>query len=135
MKTETNLVGRLLPVRSRISSPQSGGSYFIRAQQHDDSGRGGRAPGDVLAFDDGGGGQIPDKNGKDDACWVARAVYGADNPRWLLFRSWLLGEAPAWFRALYLAKGPGFAEWLADKPLAKAVIRRWMDRRISCSQH
>jgi len=33
-------------------------------------------------------------------CWVAREVYGADNPRWLEFRTWLLTQAPAWFRDL-----------------------------------
>ena len=35
-------------------------------------------------------------------CWVAREVYGKDDPRWLMFRAWLLGDAPAWFRGLYL---------------------------------
>ena len=38
-------------------------------------------------------------------CWVARAVYGEDNPRWMLFRVWLMANAPAWFRGLYLRHG------------------------------
>jgi hypothetical protein len=63
-------------------------------------------------------------------CWVAREVYGADNPRWRMFRNWLLTDAPRWFRALYIAYGPDFARWIADKPRLKRVIRRWMDRRI-----
>src|SRR4051812_854813 len=46
-------------------------------------------------------------------CWVARAVYGEDNPRWLLFRDWLTQDSPAWFHALYLRHGERFALWLA----------------------
>ncbi len=63
-------------------------------------------------------------------CWVARAVYGGDDPRWRLFRAWLLHEAPAWFRGLYIRHGEAFAVWLDDKPAVKAVIRRWMDARL-----
>lgn len=65
------------------------------------------------------------------SCWVARAVYGENNPRWMLFRHWLFAYAPAWFRALYLRHGEGFAGWLRDKPWLKAAIRRWMDARIA----
>ena len=65
-----------------------------------------------------------------DACWVARAVYGVEDGRWLQFRAWLLGSAPAWFRELYLRHGPAFADWLADKPLMKILLRRLMDRAI-----
>jgi hypothetical protein len=63
-------------------------------------------------------------------CWVAREVYGASDPQWLLFRHWLLHHAPAWFRSLYLRHGEAFALWLADKPALKALIRLWMDSRI-----
>ena len=70
-------------------------------------------------------------NNNNNSCWVARAVYGARNPRWLVFRFWLLRRAPAWFRALYLRHGESFAAWVADKPRLRAVIRRWMDARIA----
>ncbi len=60
-------------------------------------------------------------------CWVARAVYGTDNPKWLLFRAWLLGDAPAWFRSLYIRHGQRFAAWIAPRARVKSVIRRWMD--------
>lgn len=65
------------------------------------------------------------------SCWVARAVYGASNPRWLLFRYWVLHRAPVWFRALYLRHGERFAAWLGDKPWLHGAIRRWMDTRIA----
>lgn len=63
-------------------------------------------------------------------CWVAREVYGVDNPDWLRFRSWLLTKAPAPFRALYIAHGERFARWISDKPRVKTLIRAWMDRRL-----
>ena len=66
------------------------------------------------------------------ACWVARAVYGEENPRWLLFRGWLLGDAPGWFRRLYMSHGERFALWLASHPGIKSLIRRWMDWVIAC---
>ena len=64
-------------------------------------------------------------------CWVAREVYGADDPRWLLFRAWMLTEAPDWLRDLYAAHGEEFAAWIHDKPLVKAALRVLMDRAIA----
>ncbi len=65
-----------------------------------------------------------------ELCWVARAVYGADNPDWLRFRHWLLTAAPRWFRNLYIAHGERFAAWVADKPRIKNLIRAWMDTKL-----
>lgn len=70
-------------------------------------------------------------NNNNSSCWVARAVYGEGNVRWLLFRHWLLFRAPKWFRSLYLRHGEAFARWLANKTWLKAQIRRWMDARIA----
>ena len=61
-------------------------------------------------------------------CWVAREVYGPDDPRWLEFRAWMLNEAPDCLREAYAAHGEEFAAWLHDKPMAKAVVRALMDR-------
>ena len=63
-------------------------------------------------------------------CWVAREVYGADNPKWLMFREWLLTKAPDWFRNLYIKHGERFAAFLRTKPSLKRLIRKWMDSRI-----
>jgi len=60
-------------------------------------------------------------------CWVAREAYGVDDPRWLVFRAWLLTDAPEWLRNAYVAHGPEFAAWLHDKPAAKAIVRGMMD--------
>jgi hypothetical protein len=63
------------------------------------------------------------------ACWVAREVYGSDNPRWLMFRYWMLNISPFWFRATYLNFGERFAKFIKNKPRLKARIRMWMDRK------
>jgi hypothetical protein len=64
-------------------------------------------------------------------CWVAREIYGENNPKWMLFREWLNNHAPKWFDSLYIKHGEKFAVWIANKPLLKSVIRKWMDSRIA----
>lgn len=63
-------------------------------------------------------------------CWVAREVYGAENPRWLMFRHWVVADAPKWFLRLYIKHGEKFAAWISDKPTLKNAIRAFMDRKI-----
>ena len=63
-------------------------------------------------------------------CWVAREVYGKENPKWLLFREWLETSAPEWFHQLYLEEGEQFAEYIKNKPFLKAIIRLCMDAVI-----
>jgi len=60
-------------------------------------------------------------------CWVAREVYGKDNPEWTIFRAWLFNEAPDWFRDLYLEEGERFADFISDKPLLKRIVKTAMD--------
>jgi len=64
-------------------------------------------------------------------CWVAREVYGPEDPRWMLFRAWLLTEAPDVVREAYGAHGEEFAAWIADKPVVKAALRVAMDAVIA----
>lgn len=64
-------------------------------------------------------------------CWVAREVYGEDDPRWKLFRVWLMTCAPMWFFKLYFKHGEAFAKWIHNKPVLKWGIRKWMDSRIA----
>ena len=63
-------------------------------------------------------------------CWVARKVYGAYNPDWLIFRTWLLTEAPTWLYKTYLHHGEKFAKWLDGKNKLQSIIRKWMDKKI-----
>jgi hypothetical protein len=61
------------------------------------------------------------------ACWVAREVYGKDSAEWLVFRHWVLNEAPVWFRDLYLEEGERFASFISDKPFLKSIVKMGMD--------
>jgi len=63
-------------------------------------------------------------------CWVAREVYGEQDPRWVQFRTWMLCESPSWFRKLYVRFGERFAKFISNKPKIKNIIRGWMNNRI-----
>jgi len=60
-------------------------------------------------------------------CWVAREVYGPENPAWLEFREWMLNSAPAWLRKAYIKHGPRWAEWVNRNPWSKRILRPLMD--------
>ena len=85
----------------------------------------------------GGGGMqnagmgIGGAQGGNPFCWVAREVYGVQDPRWLAFRQWMVWSAPAWLQELYLERGEDFAGWLRQRPAAKAGMRLAMDRVIA----
>jgi hypothetical protein len=59
-------------------------------------------------------------------CWVARAAFGENDFRWMIFRAWLMENAPAWFRSLYLRHGESVGAWLAGKDRMRAVVRAMM---------
>lgn len=62
------------------------------------------------------------------SCWIARAAYGENNPRWLLFRRWLLTKAPSKFVAWYFRYGPSIGAKLSAAPeSSRAAVRAWMD--------
>ncbi len=61
-------------------------------------------------------------------CWVARAVYGEDNPAWMDFRTRMLSRAPRWFVRFYIKHGPAIADVVERVPLLKKVLRPLMDR-------
>ena len=63
-------------------------------------------------------------------CWVAREVYGIGNYDWVIFRDWLLNDAPKWFRSLYLKYGENFAKFISNKPKTKSIIKRLMDKVV-----
>jgi hypothetical protein len=59
-------------------------------------------------------------------CWVARAAFGEADIRWMIFRAWLLDDAPTWFRRLYLRHGETFGTWLVGRNRTRAVLRQLM---------
>ena len=62
-------------------------------------------------------------------CWVAREVYGEDNPQWMEFREWLFTKSPDWFRDAYLKYGERVASVIKKVPALKAVIKPFMDAK------
>ncbi len=126
-KAETNLVVKVYPVAdlvlpvnpsSGLNPFQSGGGLGGANGVNSGMGGGGMGGGGM-----GGGGM----GGMGGFCWVARAVYGAHDARWVVFREWMMTEAPAWLRAAYRHHGEAVADWIHDKPLAKLAIRSAMD--------
>lgn len=63
-------------------------------------------------------------------CWVAREVYGIDNPKWLQFREWMLTKASDNLRNYYIKNGQSIAKSIRNKPRIKYLIRKWMDSKI-----
>lgn len=63
-------------------------------------------------------------------CWAARSAFGSDNPRWLLFRYWMLNKAPTWFRNFYIKHGEKFALWMDNNAWCKPLVRSFMNSRI-----
>lgn len=65
------------------------------------------------------------------SCWVAREVYGIENPAWLIFREWMLNDSPSWFRKTYLKYGERFAAWLKRNQWLKPTIKMFMDKVVN----
>ena len=65
-------------------------------------------------------------------CWVARAVYGPENPRWVLFRRWLFGNGlvpvvRTPLQRLYMRHGERFARVVDKSPCLRRALRVMMD--------
>ena len=66
-------------------------------------------------------------------CWVAREVYGEQDPRWMEFRHWLLTDAPKWLLKAYIKHGEAFAGVVRKVPALKKALRPLMDRARSAA--
>jgi len=65
------------------------------------------------------------------ACWVAREVYGSENPTWMKFRTWILNDAPKELKDMYLENGEFTADVIRFNPLLKYIIKEWMDSKLN----
>jgi hypothetical protein len=59
-------------------------------------------------------------------CWVARAAFGETDIRWMIFREWLVVDAPGWFRNLYIRHGEAVGSWLQARANMQSVVRALM---------
>jgi hypothetical protein len=64
-------------------------------------------------------------------CWVARAAFGETDIRWMIFRSWLLDDAPLWFRRLYIRNGEAVGGWLAGREIERRIVRALMMKAVN----
>jgi len=53
----------------------------------------------------------------------------------MIFRAWLLEDAPAWFRSLYSRYGEAIGDWLAGRDNARTVVRAAMMPAINRKLH
>lgn len=63
-------------------------------------------------------------------CWVARAVYGPSDPRWLDFANWMFLEAPQWLYDFYMSAGERFAEFVKLHKSVRSVLKFVMNKVI-----
>ena len=63
-------------------------------------------------------------------CWVAREVYGPENPKWLEFREYMVERAPWWLNRLYWKFGQRFAAFISNKPRTKKFLQKIMDKLV-----
>ena len=63
-------------------------------------------------------------------CWVAREVYGNNDMRWFVFRTWLKYDAPKWFEYLYKKHGERYAKFISNKPVLKYITKKFMDKVV-----
>jgi hypothetical protein len=66
-------------------------------------------------------------------CWTAREAYGADNPKWLRAREWMLTKAPADLREHYIRVGERVAEKIRNDPDRKAEYREVFDKILEAA--
>ncbi len=59
-------------------------------------------------------------------CWIARAAFGEADIRWMIFREWLVIDAPNWFRELYIRHGEAVGAWLRRQPRLQGAVRAAM---------
>jgi hypothetical protein len=64
-------------------------------------------------------------------CWVAREVYGKDDPQWRRFRGWMLTGASDRLLAWYLATGERAARTVRGNQHLRAQLRTSMDARLA----
>jgi len=62
-------------------------------------------------------------------CWVAREVYGEQDPKWMQFREWVIGHSPDWFYKSYSKYGEKFAKVVRKVPAIKIILRPFMDAK------
>jgi len=126
----TGLAGQ--PVGPQLFDPNVGINMALqqRGQDMELMAANAQAQGAMIGGLAGGLGSLGGGFASKPGCWVAREVYGIENPQWLEFRYWMYNESPSWFRNLYIKYGEKVAKFISNKPRIKSIIRKWMNTKI-----
>lgn len=82
---------------------------------------------DPSAYDASANGAYNDMlNSGGYGCWVAREVFGKDNPEWVQFREAMLKKMPQSFVDFYQEHGPEIAQQISEMPEVKEFIKGLM---------
>lgn len=65
------------------------------------------------------------------SCWVALVVYGPLDPRFTIFRFWMMNLSPDWFRKIYLRHGRAFAIYAQPRSNLRMVLKFLMNRIVA----
>jgi len=124
------------PMGPQLFDPNMGINMALQQRSQDVTFQGMQAQANAASQSSSGGGLLDFAGTIGSAlitsppCWVAREVYGIENPKWLEFREWMLNDAPSWLRNLYLKYGERTAKFISNKPRIKSIIRKWMNTKI-----
>jgi len=56
-------------------------------------------------------------------CWVARAIFGADNIEWLYARTYVIQDSPNWFYRLYMKHGEKVSKVVEKSLVLKLILK------------
>lgn len=56
-------------------------------------------------------------------CWVARAIFGSKDMRWMYARTYVMEESPMWFYDWYLKNGEEFSKKVKKSKILKLILK------------
>lgn len=75
-------------------------------------------------------GDVKNINSGKGNCWLARAVYGENNPEWQKFRKYIYNIAPEWQKDIYIKYAPRLALKAKKSSMFRNIIKSWMNTKI-----
>jgi hypothetical protein len=69
---------------------------------------------------------ITSVSGTVNKCWIARAAFGDNDIRWMIFREWLVVDAPTWLLNWYDRHGEAVGAWLRGHANMQKLVRALM---------
>jgi len=74
--------------------------------------------------------EVKNVGGGKGTCWLARAVYGENNPEWKRFRKYIYNIAPEWQKHIYTKYAPRLAKYAKNNNFFRSTLKSWMNTKI-----